>query len=61
MDSCYYTWDYVLWTLERTTEKLGYLIPIVYSIGNHDIGLNPLAERIVPVTAKGPAYFTYFP
>ena len=61
MESCYYTWDYVLWTFEKTTQQLGYLIPIIYSIGNHDIGLNPLSEKTQKVTPWGPAYFTYFP
>ncbi len=40
MPACAYTWDYFLGMYGRITATLGYLMPIVASIGNHDAGLN---------------------
>ena len=40
MAACSYTWDYFLGMYGRITATLGYLMPIVLSPGNHDIGVN---------------------
>lgn len=42
--------------------KLGYLLPMVWTVGNHDVGLNELPLVNVTLTdTVGPAYLTYFP
>lgn len=40
MPACSYTWDYFLNMYGRLTTTLGYLMPIVLAVGNHDVGLN---------------------
>ena len=40
MAACSYTWDHFLGMYGRITATLGYLMPIVLSPGNHDIGVN---------------------
>ena len=61
MPACAYTWDYLLGMYGRITATLGYLMPIVAGVGNHDVGLNELAGVNVTVNNYGPAYFLYFP
>jgi len=41
-ETCYYTWDFYLSDLEKTFKTLGYLLPMVWTVGNHDVGLNEL-------------------
>lgn len=40
MPACAYTWDYFLGMYGRLTATLGYLMPIISVVGNHDVGLN---------------------
>ena len=40
MPACAYTWDYFLGMYGRITATVGYLMPIVATVGNHDVGLN---------------------
>ena len=40
MPACAYTWDYFLGMYGRITATVGYLMPIVAIVGNHDVGLN---------------------
>lgn len=40
MPACAYTWDYFLGMYGKLTTTLGYLMPIVSTVGNHDVGLN---------------------
>jgi hypothetical protein len=40
MNSCYYTWDWYFWELEASFAKLGYMFPVIWAVGNHDVGLN---------------------
>ena len=61
MPACAYTWDYFLGMYGRLTATLGYLMPIVVSIGNHDVGLNELPGINITVNNYGPALFIYFP
>lgn len=39
-ETCYYVWDFYLSDLEKMFFKLGYLLPMVWTVGNHDVGLN---------------------
>ena len=41
-NTCYYTWDFYLSGLEKMFQKLGYLVPMVLTVGNHDVGLNSM-------------------
>ena len=61
MPACAYTWDYFLTQYGRITATLGYLMPIVLTVGNHDVGLNELPGVNVTINNYGPAYFIYFP
>lgn len=61
MPACAYTWDYFLGMYGRITATLGYLMPIVATVGNHDVGLNELPGINITVDNYGPAYFLYFP
>jgi len=61
MPACAYTWDYLLGLYGKITATVGYLMPIVAGVGNHDIGLNELSGVNVTVDNYGPAYFLYFP
>ncbi len=38
--ACSYTWDYFLNMYGQITTTLGYSMPIVTSVGNHDTGIN---------------------
>jgi hypothetical protein len=38
--ACSYTWDYFLNMYGQITATLGYMMPIVTTVGNHDAGLN---------------------
>jgi len=61
MPACAYTWDYFLGMYGRLTATLGYLMPIVATVGNHDVGLNELPGINITINNYGPAYFLYFP
>jgi len=41
-NSCYYTWDFYFSELEAVFDKVGYIFPTVFTVGNHDVGLNEL-------------------
>ena len=61
MPACAYTWDSFLTQYGRITATLGYLMPIVLTVGNHDVGMNELPGVNVTINNYGPAYFLYFP
>lgn len=61
MPACAYTWDYFLGMYGRMTSTVGYLVPIVLGVGNHDVGLNELPGINITINNHGPAYFIYFP
>jgi hypothetical protein len=61
MPACAYTWDHFLGMYGRMTATLGYLMPIVASVGNHDVGLNELPGINITVSNYGPAFHIYFP
>ena len=54
MQSCMFTWDYYLGMYGSLTTSLGYMMPLVIAVGNHDVGMNEL-------TGYGPAFFIFFP
>ena len=38
--TCYYLWDYLLWSLESHYNKTGIIVPFITTVGNHDIGID---------------------
>lgn len=58
--SCYYTWDGFLQPLELIGQRIGRLIPFIFSIGNHEVGLNDYSGRKMPIDEDGPLYFSWF-
>lgn len=61
LQTCYFTWDNFLRSFAVSTLNAGRLIPFLFSIGNHDLGLNPLSQRNLSQTAEGPLYHVFFP
>jgi hypothetical protein len=61
MDTCYYTWDQFLGIFEYMNQVKGSLIPFIFSIGNHDSGVESLSLRTMKQDAYGPPYYTFFP
>ena len=40
MPACAYTWDLFFSMYCKITTELGYLMPMVAGVGNHDVGIN---------------------
>lgn len=61
LPACYYAWDYYLSTYQKMTDTVGYLVPLVLGIGNHDVGMNTMAQRKIDININGPFFFSFFP
>ncbi len=61
MPACSYTWDSFLGMYGKITATLGYMMPILVTIGNHDAGLNELPGVNITVDHRGPGFLIYFP
>lgn len=59
--TCYFTWDNFFKSFADSILPSGRLIPFLFSVGNHDVGLNPLSGRVLPNNEKGPLYNVFFP
>ena len=59
--ACVFTWDYYLGLYGSLTTSLGYMMPIVLTVGNHDVGLNELPGINITIDEYGPAFFLFFP
>ena len=59
MSACYYSMDLFLRMFNDVNEKLGRLVPLMFSVGNHDIGFNAFQDGPVDVTNN--MYYIYFP
>lgn len=57
---CYYIWDGFLKPLENIGHQIGRLVPMIFSVGNHDVGLNDYARRETVIDEDGPLYFSWF-
>jgi hypothetical protein len=42
MLSCYYSWDTFYYLFNPLYNNLGRLVPMIFSIGNHDVGFDAL-------------------
>ncbi|CAI2361334.1 unnamed protein product [Moneuplotes crassus] len=63
--ACYRSWDYLIKRLpqQRTDPVTGLtrLIPTIYGVGNHDMGINPYNGAKITHNANEPAFKHYFP
>jgi hypothetical protein len=42
--TCYYSWDTLYFLFEGINRKLDRLVPLIFSVGNHDVGYHALAS-----------------
>jgi len=42
-------------------QAAGRLVPLLFSVGNHDLGMNALINRTIHIDNSGPAFLMYFP
>lgn len=62
MKSCYYSTDTFLFAFEEQQVKMNRIVPFIFSVGNHDVGFNSMADYNITVSDEdGPYYFSYFP
>jgi len=59
MRSCYYSIDLFLNMFERINQQASRIIPLMFAIGNHDIGFNAFQDG--PVDTAENLYYIYFP
>lgn len=60
--SCYYSWDTIYSMFQPVYKKLDRLVPIVMSVGNHDVGFDALTDNTIKKTQEGyPLFFVYNP
>jgi len=61
--ACYWTWDIMMKRFEDLNAQVGYLIPLVLAVGNHDVGLEGLPRRALNIDSDGPSplFLTLFP
>jgi|JI6StandDraft_1071083.scaffolds.fasta_scaffold02838_14 hypothetical protein len=61
MSTCYYSWDNYYEIFEGLNNKLGRLVPMILTVGNHDVGFDALANVTVKPDKEGPFFFTFHP
>jgi len=61
MCTCYFAWDFFFKPYEELNQKLGRLVPLMFAVGNHDVGVDSLSGKEVRTTPEGPLYMVYFP
>jgi len=59
MRSCYYSWDLFINMFEGVNENLKRVVPIILSVGNHDLGFNALQDAEIDIAEN--IYSLYFP
>jgi len=58
---CYHTLDQTLKMFQDTiNESLKRLVPLIVSVGNHDVGWNSMAKVNFAVNENGPSYYSAF-
>lgn len=43
MKTCFYSWDNLYDIMDELNSKLNRLVPLILSVGNHDVGFNAFA------------------
>jgi hypothetical protein len=62
MRSCYYSWDNFYAVFEELNRRLDRLVPMVLSLGNHDVGHDALGEHYTEKDISTiPYFFLYNP
>lgn len=62
MRSCYYSWDNYYSIFEPLYEDLGRIVPLIMSIGNHDVGFDAVTSNQIDNTTTGlPLFLIYNP
>lgn len=62
MRSCYYSWDIFYGMFEPVYESLNRLVPLVMSVGNHDVGFDALTQTSITATQEEmPLFFIFNP
>ena len=59
MRSCYYSFDLFLRMFESVNQKIGRVVPMIFSVGNHDVGFNAFQNTKIDISQN--LFFTYFP
>jgi hypothetical protein len=59
--TCYFTWDHFFDSFTLSTLTAGRLVPFLFSVGNHDVGMNTYSGRNLTISEKGPLYVVFFP
>jgi hypothetical protein len=44
MKNCFYSWDTFYDLMDILNQKLDRIVPMILTIGNHDVGYNALAD-----------------
>jgi hypothetical protein len=60
MRSCYTTWDEFYSMFESINEKRNRIIPLVMSVGNHDVGFDAMTQNDISTTPEELPLFFYF-
>ena len=60
MRSCFYSWDNFYAIFEELNQEVGRLIPLILTIGNHDVGYDALAEVTLDKNNDKIPYFFLF-
>lgn len=50
MRTCFYSWDNLYDIMNELNTQLNRLVPLILSIGNHDVGYNALATVQIDMT-----------
>lgn len=63
MRTCFYSWDNLYDIMNELNTKLNRLVPLILTIGNHDVGYNALSDVKIDMTDTEnlPYYFLYNP
>lgn len=62
MRSCYYSWDTVYAMFEPIYTSLDRLVPIIFNVGNHDVGFDALTSNQISTTKENlPLFFVFNP
>jgi hypothetical protein len=62
MRTCYYSWDNFYDIFDDLNQKMDRLVPLIMSVGNHDVGFDALSNVGVDMELdEVPLYFLYNP
>ncbi len=63
MSTCFYSWDNLYDIMAEMETHVGRIVPLVLTIGNHDVGFNALANVKIDMNNYDelPYYFMFNP